>query len=155
MTNNEKAFLDMLAHSEIGNGLLSISDNGYNVIVGSTPSKPILMNSYKDHPRMLVKLSDSLSSTAAGRYQILARFWDYYKTFLQLKDFSPSSQDAVAIQMIKERKAIDDINAGRFEIAVSKCKNIWASLPGATYGQHTNDLYTLQTAYIGAGGTLA
>lgn len=155
MTNNEQAFLDMIAVSEIGEKLLQISDNGYNVIVGSTPANPILMSSYKDHPRKLIKLSDKLSSTAAGRYQLLARYWDYYKTFLQLKDYSPVSQDAVALQQIKERKALDDINAGRFEQAVNKVSNIWASLPNSPYGQHTNDMSDLKTAYLQAGGTLA
>lgn len=155
MTKNEQAFLDMIAYSEIGEKLLQISDNGYNVIVGSTPSKPILMTSYKDHPRKLIKLSDKLSSTAAGRYQLLSRYWDYYKTFLQLKDYSPASQDSVALQQIKERRAIDDIKAGRFEEAVNKVSNIWASLPNSQYGQHTNDMSDLKTAYVEAGGTIA
>ena len=39
-----KAFLDMIAWSELGEELIDISDNGYNVIVGSTPSRPILFN---------------------------------------------------------------------------------------------------------------
>lgn len=155
MTKNEKAFLDMIAYSEIGEKLLQISDNGYNVIVGSTPSKPILMSSYKDHPRKVIKINTTLYSSAAGRYQLLARYWDYYKTFLQLKDYSPASQDAVALQQIKERKALDDINAGRFEEAVNKVSNIWASLPNSQYGQHTNDMGDLKTAYIEAGGTVA
>ena len=69
MTPNEKAFLDMLAHSEIGEALLAVSDNGYNVIVGSTPTKPDLFTSYANHPRKLVRLGEFLQSTAAGRYQ--------------------------------------------------------------------------------------
>ena len=41
--------------------------------------------------------------------------------------------DAVALQQIKERgalPAIDDIRQ-----AIDRCSNIWASLPGAGYGQ--------------------
>ena len=69
--SNESAFLDMIAWSEIGPALLAVSDNGYNVIVGSTPSNPNLFISYSDHPRKLVQLRPGLVSTAAGRYQLL------------------------------------------------------------------------------------
>ena len=37
MTGNEKAFLDMLAWSELGDKIIAQSDNGYNVLVGSLP----------------------------------------------------------------------------------------------------------------------
>ena len=40
-------------------------------------------------------------------------------------------------------------------IDIDKVKNIWASLPGAGYGQHENKLDKLITAYKDAGGTVA
>jgi len=152
MTQNEQAFLDMIAHSEIGSALLALSDNGYNVLVGSTPSKPLLFTSYAAHPRIY---NAQTNSTAAGRYQLLYRYWFAYSQSLGLPDFSPSSQDAIALQQIKECKALDDINAGRFETAVSKCARIWASLPGARYGQHENSLAGLEQVYLSAGGVLS
>lgn len=152
MTPNQKAFLDMLAVSEIGRPLLAVSDNGYNVIVGSTAHNPMLFHDYSDHPRAF---NAALHSTAAGRYQLLSHWFDSYKNLLNLPDFSPASQDAIAIQQIKERGALPDIEAGRFADAVAKVRNIWASLPGSPYGQHTNDLADLQDAYTQAGGTLA
>lgn len=155
MNQNRKAFLDMIAHSELGPDLLALSDDGYNVIVGSTPAKPILMRSYDDHPRVLVKLSPKLSSTAAGRYQLLARYFDAYRRQLGLKDFSPAAQDAIALQQIKEQGALALIDAGQFDKAVAKCANIWASLPGAGYGQRENKLTDLRMAFTEAGGTLA
>lgn len=166
-TANRKAFLDMIAHSELGPALLAVSDNGYNVIVGSTPSKPILFNGYADHPRRLIALLDKrgnpikfrdgtpLKSTAAGRYQLLAKYFNPYKRLLKLPDFSPASQDAIALQQIKEQGALADIDAGRFERAIEKCRNIWASFPGAGYGQHENNITALQAAYVAAGGKLA
>ena len=51
-------------------------------------------------------LSTKLKSTGAGRYQLLSRWWDAYHKQLGLKDFSPKSQDAVALQQIKERGAL-------------------------------------------------
>ena len=55
---------------------------------------------------------------------------------LGLKDFSPKSQDAVALQQIKERGALPMIDRGDIRQAIDRCgRNIWASLPGAGYGQ--------------------
>ena len=150
--SNLDAFLTMIAISE---GTEFIGDHGYNCIVGSTPAHPHLFDSYADHPRVAVRLSPTLTSTAAGRYQILERFYDAYKTSLHLPDFSPNSQDAIATQMIRERHALDDVMAGRLESAVAKCTSIWASLPGNVYGQHQNTLASLQSAYVQSGGVVA
>lgn len=152
MTPQQKAFLDMIAASEIGPELLKLSDNGYNVLVGSTAEHFELFGSYKDHPDIYNK---TLNSTAAGRYQILYRWWEAYKNMLHLPDFSPASQDAVALQQIKERGALDDIEAGRLESAIEKCASIWASLPGNDYGQHTNSYELLESYFTQAGGTLS
>ena len=143
-----KAFLDMLAWSEIGDRLLKSSDNGYNVIVGGA-----LFNSYADHPRKLVYLPRlKIKSTAAGRYQLLSRYWDAYRKQLGLKDFSPASQDAVALQQIKERRALDLIDNGNIRQAIDRCSNIWASLPGAGYGQHEHKVEDLLKKFREAGG---
>lgn len=149
MHPNLKAFLDMLAFSE---GTVRFGDqNGYNVIVGGK-----LFTSYADHPRVLVKLPNlGISSTAAGRYQLLARYYDHYKKLLNLPDFSPDSQDQIAIQQIKERNALRLIKEGRLNDAIFRVKNIWASLPGAGYGQHEHKLETLHAAYTAAGGEVA
>lgn len=149
MTLNLTAFLNMLAWSE-GTSTVLGSDDGYNVLVGGS-----LFASYADHPRKLVAIpSLGLSSTAAGRYQLLARYFDAYKAQLHLPDFSPASQDAIAIQQITERRAIPDIEAGRLDVAILKCSNIWASLPGAGYNQHERTYPALENAYLNAGGTL-
>ncbi|WP_036170333.1 glycoside hydrolase family 104 protein [Massilia sp. 9096] len=156
MSPNLKAFLDMIATSELGARLLLASDNGYNVLVGSTADHPRLFSSYADHPRQLIDLPRlGKKSTAAGRYQLLARYFDPYKQQLGLRDFSPASQDAIAVQQIRERKALVYAEAGRFDDAVARCAAIWASLPGAGYGQHENDLADLRRAYLKAGGQLA
>jgi muramidase (phage lysozyme) len=150
--SNTGAFLDMLAWSEIGPGLLAKSDNGYNVCVGSTADAPILFDSYATHPR---RRCEELDSDAAGRYQEMGRFWLAYKNLLRLPDFGPASQDRWAIQLIRECHALDDIEAGRIESAIVKCKSRWASLPGAGYGQHEQLMTSLIDAYRAAGGKLA
>ncbi|MDE3017028.1 MAG: glycoside hydrolase family 104 protein [Pseudomonadota bacterium] len=148
MPGNRQAFLDMLAWSE-GTSTIPGSDNGYNVLVGATPEHPLLFESYADHPRIL---NTELDSTAAGRYQLLEKYYDAYKQMLGLPDFSPASQDAIALRQISERQALADIDAGNIGVAIFKCGAIWASLPGSPYGQHQNNLNDLVAAYLNAGG---
>ena len=118
INNQRKAFLDMLAWSEgTDNGRQKTRNHGYDVIVGGE-----LFTDYSDHPRKLVTLNPKLKSTAAGRYQLLSRWWDAYRKQLGLKDFSPKSQDAVALQQIKERGALPMIDRGDIRQAIDRCK---------------------------------
>jgi muramidase (phage lysozyme) len=149
--SNLSAFLDTIAFSE-GTDCPNqpTKDNGYDVLVGGG-----LFVGYADHPRKLINLPNlGISSTAAGRYQVLARYYDVYKKQLGLPDFSPASQDKIAIQLIKECKALDDVNAGRASDALHKCRSRWASLPGAGYGQHEHTTDRLVGIYQTKGGVL-
>lgn len=148
------AFLDMIAMSEIGYALLHnpATDDGYKVIVGSTPAHPILFEDYSRHPGRHI---EALNSDAAGRYQVLGRYAAAYARQLALPDFGPVSQDRIALQLIRECHAVSLIEQGQFAHAVNACKSRWASLPGAGYGQHENQINNLQMAYLSAGGNLA
>ena len=146
--SNAKAFLDAIAYSE---GTAGHGDDGYNVLVGGD-----LFHSYADHPRKLVTLNrNGLKSTAAGRYQFLSHTWDALAKKLDLSDFGHESQDRAALELVRECHATDDVEAGRFDAAVAKCAHLWASFPGAGYGQHENELTKLRGAFTRAGGELA
>lgn len=149
---NVRAFLDMLAWSEgTDNGRQPTRDRGYDVIVGGQ-----LFRGYADHPRVLVDLPKlKIQSTAAGRYQLLRRYYDAYRKTLNLRDFSPLSQDLIALQQIRERRALPLIQAGKITEAIAKVRNIWASLPGAGYGQHEQKLDRLLDVYRQAGGEVS
>ena len=67
------------------------------------------------------------------------------------KDFSPKSQDAVALQQIKERGALPMIDRGDIRQAIDRCSNIWASLPGAGYGQFEHKADSLIAKFKEAG----
>lgn len=151
---NRCALLDAIAMSEIGPALLAMPecDDGYAVLVGATPGDPLCFSSYAQHPNIY---NARVGSTAAGRYQILYRYWLIYQKRLNLPDFSPLSQDLYALQQFRERGALPLIDAGNFAGAISACSNIWASLPGSKYGQHINPVSELQTAYVAAGGALS
>ena len=160
---NVVAFLDMIAASELGSNLLNAdTDDGYRAIVGSTPMRPILCTRYTQHPRIEVRTPFGWSD-AAGRYQIMAATpdrirtdtWDWASHAAGVTDFSPEAQDLVCIELITHRGALDDVKAGRVADALTKCRQEWASLPGAGYGQRENDRERLVAIYQAAGGKLA
>lgn len=146
---NVVAFLDTIAQSEIGAALLANSDDGYDVIVGSTPHKPVLMPSYADHPRLRVQLGN-IVSTAAGRYQFIAPTWDGLARKLTLPDFSPDSQDRACVQLLRDCGALACLQAGMIPDAVRHAAPVWASLPGAGYGQHENKMMQVLTWFDAA-----
>lgn len=107
---------------------------------------------YSTHPNIL---NQALDSTAAGLYQINHPTWLTLCSQTGLSDFSPATQDAMAIQLITNKGALSDVDAGNFASAVQKCGPVWASLGYNSYGQPTNALATLQSWFQSAGGTVA
>ncbi|MEN0572481.1 glycoside hydrolase family 104 protein [Klebsiella sp. GG_Kp180] len=157
---NVAAFLDTLAFSE-GTATHPLTrNNGYDVIVTGIDGKPEIFTDYRDHPfaggrpaKVFNRRGEK--STASGRYQQLYMFWPHYQKQLALPDFSQVSQDRLAIQLIRERGALEDLQQGRIERAISRCRNIWASLPGAGYGQREHSLDKLVAVWRKAGGVSA
>lgn len=153
--SNRCAFLDVIAWSELKPGLLAVSDDGYNLIVGSTVHAPILFQSYATHPHKIVDADGPgpiPPSSAAGRYQFIYPTWAALLKLLCLPDFGPLSQDLAALELVRERHALPMIDRGDIPAAIDACRNIWASFPRAGYGQHENKLDDLLRAYWAAGG---
>ena len=145
-----KAFLDMLAYSEgTDNGRQPTNNHGYDVTVGGK-----LFYDYSKHPGVYVKLNPRLTSSAAGRYQVLEKFAKHYMKQLKLPDFGPASQDKIALQLIRECKALAHIDAWRITEAIHKCRSRWASLPGAGYGQHEQKIEKLIEVFKKSGGVV-
>lgn len=142
-----KAFLDLVSWSE---GTSIGPDNGYGVIV-SGETGPNSFADYSDHPfangRPPIQVRPGLTSTASGRYQLMLHWWLAYKAELGLHDFSPASQDAVAIQQMRERHALPLVEEGNIQGAIFNCSNIWASFPGNSYGQGGKPLDALTAQY--------
>jgi muramidase (phage lysozyme) len=147
---NVARFLDLLAWSEGTSTSAATKNAGYDVIVSGVDG-PEVFTDYSAHPfaarppKMVLKPSplhpNGLFSTAAGRYQVLLRYFEAYKAELSLPDFSPLSQDLIAVQQIRERRdgnhvsAIAHLSAGDIGQTIMLCAGIWASLPGNTYLQ--------------------
>ena len=58
------------------------------------------------------------------------------------------------MQQIKERGALPMIDRGDIRQAIDRCSNIWASLPGAGYGQFEYKADSLIAKFKEAGGTV-
>lgn len=143
--NNLDAFLLTIRKWES-----STDDSAYTMLYGGGH-----FSSFDDHPRIRVPIKGTNKfSTAAGAYQIIAPTWDYIKRQINLNDFSPASQDAAAIQLIKNRGAYNLILAGYFNGAVNAIKKEWASVPGSPYGQSTASPSQYMLAYQSFGGTV-
>lgn len=145
---NVRAALDTIAYAEGTSG-----PDGYRTMFGGG-----LFDSFADHPRKFFTFTNGrgevLRTSAAGRYQFLSRTWDTLARRLNLPDFGPASQDAAAVELIRERGALADVQAGRFADFVRKCAPVWASLPGAGYAQPERKFSTLAAAFTAAGGTM-
>lgn len=141
---NLKAFLTMIQYAEGTYG-----QDGYRKLYGGS-----LFTDLSKHPNTPTT-KWGITSTAAGAYQILSRTWTELQAKLGLPDFSPLSQDKAAIELIRRRKALEDVMAGRWAQAIEKCKKEWASLPGAGYGQNEKNIKNLLAVYKVAGGTIS
>jgi len=146
-------FLDLIAFSEGTSTCGHTQNDGYDIIVTGVDGHH-QFNDYTEHPftggltAIVIRNGPpQLTSTAAGRYQLLARFWPAYKKALGLPDFGPVSQDRIALQQIRECRAIPDILAGNVQAAIQKCSNIWASFPGNDYGQGGKSMVALVERY--------
>lgn len=156
---NVVAFLDMLAWSEGTSTSKATKDQGYDVVVTGADRVPEIFTDYAVHPfsrgrKSKVINSKGLTSNASGRYQFMLKDYAHYRALLKLPDFGPLSQDRWAIQLIRERRALPLIQAGKIGEAIAAVRNIWASLPGAGYGQPEHSLEKLLTAYLKAGGAI-
>jgi muramidase (phage lysozyme) len=141
---NIRAFLIMIQYAEGTYG-----KDGYRTLYGGS-----LFNDFSRHPNS-PQTKWGITSTAAGAYQILNKTWVELQAKLKLPDFSPVSQDKAAIELIRRRKALDDVYAGRWSQAIAKCRKEWASLPGAGYGQNEKNITNLLAVIKVAGGSTA
>jgi len=132
-----RAFLDTIAVTEGTTG----PKGYYRQYTGSH------FSSFEDHPREL-KCADSnskeLCSDAAGRYQFLSTSWDRFAPMVKAKNFSPTYQDLVAIELIRDKNALKDIEEGRVEEAFKKLHMVWPS-----FGETEIDVELIMPKLVG------
>lgn len=127
---NVRAFLGMISDAE------GTNSNGYATAFGGGR-----IPSLETHPNKASHITDNagheVTTTAAGRYQVNKPTWDEFSRKVGVSDFSPQSQDLVALGIIRQEGALQDVLSGNFDAAVQKVGNRWASLPTSTADQNT------------------
>jgi muramidase (phage lysozyme) len=147
------AFLDLIGISEGTCTSPATHDDGYDIIVSGMDG----LNSFADYsahpfasgrPAIVVRTAPtSLESTASGRYQITLPTWREITATWPSKLFSPQAQDAAALQLLKECRALNFIDSGNIPAAIKAACETWASFPGNTYGQGGRTLEWLLEKY--------
>lgn len=156
--DNVAAFLSAIAWAE---GTERAADPyrvcyGYRHTIRDLSEHPAVSGEWKGEP--LDNLGPRYAgkiSTAAGRYQIIRPTWERARRALGLADFGPAAQDAAAVWLIRQRGALDAVQAGDLGRAVQLCRAEWASLPGSDAGQPQRRMDQLTAAFEAAGGVLA
>lgn len=151
LSKNMAAILDTIAWAEGTMDHPLTQDDGYDIIVNPGG----VFTDYSKHPQKRVEFQPGHFSTAAGRYQLLGKYYEHYRGALDLPDFGPSSQDRIAVQQIRECKAVKLIEDGQIREAITKLSRIWASLPGSPYKQPTRSMAKCLAKYDEFGGSQA
>jgi len=124
MTKEEAALLEAIAGSE--------SAGDWNVIYGGSR-----FNDYSKHPAKFVTITSGPNkgkkSSAAGKYQITKTTYDRVAPKLGITDFSPESQQQIALYLAREKYGsglAEDLANGNAADVAAKLAGIWTSLPG-------------------------
>lgn len=123
--DNVRRFLDFLGQAEGAD---------YDVIVGGSR-----FDDFSRHPNIVGLRTAEGPSTAAGKYQITGTTYRDFAPRLGINDFSPESQDRLALAIIESEGALEDVQAGNFDAAIQKLGGRWASLPSSPYSQPKRD----------------
>lgn len=159
---NLAAFLHAIARAE---GTANQADPyrvtvGYKFTIGDYADHPASLGLWKGEPLSSAMckaagFGPGCVSTAAGKFQIIKPTWQRLKAKLKLADFGPASQDAAAIELLRECGALEFAKRGDVREAAFAARKTWASLPGAGYQQPEKTVAWLQTQFTSAGGVLA
>lgn len=146
---NIQAFLKAIADAEGG---------GYDFKYGAVKGKkndPWRFTDYSTHPG---PGRDGVT-TASGMYQINKATWqDHGERRMGLKDFTPETQDLIAVSMLSGLGITDKIKEGDIEAGVSQASKLWAALPEGPgkAGRHNQpyvEFTRFAATYKDAGGT--
>jgi len=169
MTKYEKALLDLIAYTE---GTLGVSQNGYDVainfhlIVGWTENTTIVHGEQAWRKKV-----GGITSSAAGRYQILGKTWvggwtgGSKSKKGQNVPMTKDNQDIAALWLINRRLKSTNVdkrtvttdelnNRTKFDIALQKLAPEWASLPlTKTFTSLNGKLHYAGSSYYASDGT--
>jgi muramidase (phage lysozyme) len=132
--------------------------DGYRYLFGSTPSNATRFNDFSTHPNIKKQYTDkagkTITTSAAGAYQITHPTYEGLCDTYGFKDFTPHTQDLMAVALFDQANVLKAVAEGRFfePKVLDALNNIWASLPGAGYNQPERSLVIVKGFYTTAGG---
>ena len=135
-----RAYLDVLAD-------LEGTKDTYNMRVGGSSFDP--NTAHPDNSITITSNGKKLKSDAAGRYQFMGTTWaGLAKKMPELKgSMSAQNQDVGAIELIREKGALDAVLKGDLATALHKTRNVWASAPTSELGQPRRSVQFAVDAY--------
>lgn len=145
---NVQAFLATIRHTESG--------GDYRILYGGSH-----FSDFATHPDQKIYFFNEATqkedfSTAAGAYQINHPTWLLWRVLPGTpQDFSPATQDYLAVNGLKLIGALPDIIAGNFAAAIDIASGTWASLPGSRAKQHPVSFALVEGVYTDHGGIIA
>ena len=116
---NAQRWLNAISASE---GTMRDGKRGYNIMFGGGT-----FPSYERHPDTVID-GGRLKSAAAGAYQFMPGTYSGVKRDLNLPDFSPSSQDQAALELVR-RRGVDPDRDPLTPENVAKLSPEWAAFP--------------------------
>jgi muramidase (phage lysozyme) len=148
---NVQAFLRAISDAEGGE---------YNFLFGAVKGRRNDRWRFSDYSTHPGPGADG-ATTAAGVYQINKRTWaDHGTRRMGLTDFTPETQDLIAVSMLDGLGVIGEIKRGDIEPALGQASKLWAALPqgrgmpGRHKGQRSVSFEHFSSVYQGAGGTI-
>jgi muramidase (phage lysozyme) len=126
---SRSAFLKLLRFCEFGR----LDDQDYFTLYGF--SKFTDQSTHPDQVFVVGKHKDgsNITSSPAGAYQIVFSTYSDAERAGVVSDFTPASQDKIALWLITHRGALTDIDAGKIASAIGKLNRVWVSLPGGSH----------------------
>ena len=116
---NAQRWLNAISASE---GTMRDGKRGYNIMFGGGT-----FDDYTRHPDTVID-GGRLKSAAAGAYQFMPGTYGTVKRDLKLPDFSPSSQDQAALELMR-RRGVDPDRDPLTPQNVNKLSPEWAAFP--------------------------
>lgn len=118
-------------------GESSLDNDAYQMVNGGGK-----FYDFSKHP--YAGMSTREGGRAAGAPQYIPSTWAELADRYGFTGFTPQEQDEGFVGCLVKRGALDDVVAGRFDVAVAKCRLEWTSLPGAA--ENTNQKWTMAAA---------
>lgn len=156
VSSNVLAFLALIRQVEAGG-------DDYFIIAGGDR-----FEDDSEHPFVLEpNRHKPIGTTASGAYQMVRKTWTLARDALGLTDFSPASQDAAAIWLLKHKVPgkhemrlegtgnYELVSAGRFDEAIAALRLEWEAFDRMVKGQYHVSMAQAREFLVAQGGALA